>query len=154
MPPKVYPTARISEKTSLKMQQSTFIGDFVLVTCKSLTMKKGSQVNAHSAIAGRRAVILGKDSVVGYHCLIMTSTDTPRGAKMNDASPESERAISDGDVAIGRNAFIGSHSTIMPGVTVGDRAVIGAYSFVLEDVPPNTVGWGIPYRVAKLRNPH
>jgi len=136
------------------MQKDTFIGDFVLVTTKALTMMKGSQVNSHSAITGKRAVVLGKDSVVGYHCLIMTSTDTPKGSKMNDASPESERAVSSGNVVIGDDSFVGSFSTIMPGVTIGERAVVGAYSLVTKDVPPNTVGWGIPYRKRKRRNPH
>ena len=152
--PLVYPAARISERTTLKMSPDTFIGDFVLVTSKKLTMKKGSQINAHSAVTGKLGVTLGRDSVVGYHCLIMTSTDTPKGEKMNDASPESRRAISNGDVVIGDDAFIGSHSTIMPGVKVGDRAVIGAYSLVTKDVPAGKVGWGVPFKTRRSRNAH
>lgn len=152
--PLVYPTARISERTALKMAPDTFIGDFVLVSSKKLTMKKGSQINAHSAVTGKLGVTLGRDSVVGYHCLIMTSTDTPQGKKMNDASPESKRAVVNGNVVIGRDAFIGSHSTIMPGVSVGERAVVGAYSMVTKDVPASSVGWGVPYRRRRARNAH
>ena len=56
-----------------------------------------------------------------------------------------------GKVVIGRNARIGSHSLVMPGVTVGDGAVVGAFSFVNRDVPARAVAYGIPARVVKNR---
>lgn len=42
---------------------------------------------------------------------------------------------------------IGSHCTIMPGVTVGENAVVGAYSFVNRDIPANRVAFGVPAKV-------
>jgi len=58
-----------------------------------------------------------------------------------------------GPVILKRNCKIGSHSVIMPGVTIGENAVVGAMSFVNRDVPPNCVAYGIPVRVKKkLRN--
>lgn len=52
-----------------------------------------------------------------------------------------------GQVHIGDHVFIGANATILPGVTVGDNAVIGAGSVVTRDVPPNTVAAGVPARV-------
>ena len=52
-------------------------------------------------------------------------------------------------VNIGKNVWIGSNSTICPGVTIGDNAVIGAGSVVTKDVPENMVAVGVPAKVIK-----
>lgn len=52
-------------------------------------------------------------------------------------------------VRIGRGSWIGQNAVIMPGVTVGELAVIGANSVVTRDVPPRTVAVGAPARVVK-----
>ena len=54
-----------------------------------------------------------------------------------------------GPVVLKRNCRIGTHSTIMPGVTVGENAIVGAYSFVKNDVPPNTLSYGVPAKVIR-----
>ena len=50
---------------------------------------------------------------------------------------------------IGHNARIGSHTTIMPGVTIGKNAIVGANSFVTQDIPKNTFFAGCPARFIK-----
>jgi len=52
-------------------------------------------------------------------------------------------------VTLERNARVGSHSTIMPGVTIGENAIIGAHSFVNGDIPANCVAYGVPAKVVK-----
>ena len=52
-----------------------------------------------------------------------------------------------GKIKIGNHVFIGANATILPGVTVGDYAVIGAGSVVTHDVPAGTVVAGVPARV-------
>ena len=47
----------------------------------------------------------------------------------------------------GNNVFIGSDSTILPGVTIGDNCVIGAGSVVTKDIPSGSVAVGVPCRV-------
>lgn len=49
-----------------------------------------------------------------------------------------------GLVILKKNARIGSHSTIMPGVTIGENAVVGAHSFVNKDVPDGITVFGVP----------
>lgn len=52
-------------------------------------------------------------------------------------------------VTIGNNVWIGGHVVILPGVTIGDNAVIGAGSVVTKDIPSDSVAVGNPCRVVK-----
>lgn len=52
-------------------------------------------------------------------------------------------------VTIGNNVWIGGSATILPGVKVGDNAVVGAGSVVTHDIPSNTVSAGNPARIIK-----
>lgn len=52
-------------------------------------------------------------------------------------------------VHIGKNAWIGAGATILPGITVGDNAVVGAASVVTRDVAPDTIVVGNPARFIK-----
>ena len=52
-------------------------------------------------------------------------------------------------VRIGRNVWIGFDACVLPGVTIGEGAVVGARSVVVEDVPPYTVVAGNPARVIR-----
>jgi acetyltransferase-like isoleucine patch superfamily enzyme len=50
-------------------------------------------------------------------------------------------------VVLKKNCRIGTHSVIMPGVTVGEDAVVGAFSFVNQDVPAGQVVVGVPAKL-------
>lgn len=56
-----------------------------------------------------------------------------------------------GDTVIGNDVWIGRESVIMPGIHIGDGAIIAAYSVVAKDVPAYTVAGGNPARVLKQR---
>jgi virginiamycin A acetyltransferase len=56
-----------------------------------------------------------------------------------------------GDTTIGNDVWIGRDAVIMPGVTVGDGAIIGAHAVVARDVPPYAVVVGNPGRITRLR---
>lgn len=55
----------------------------------------------------------------------------------------------EGQVIIKKNAMIGAHSMIMPGITVDKNSIIGAFSFVNKDIPQNVLACGIPVRVVR-----
>lgn len=56
-----------------------------------------------------------------------------------------------GDIVVGNDVWIGRESVIMPGVKIGDGAIIAAYSVVTKDIPPYTVAGGNPARIIKKR---
>jgi acetyltransferase-like isoleucine patch superfamily enzyme len=53
----------------------------------------------------------------------------------------------EGKVILKKNCKIGSHSVVMPGVTVGENSVVGACSFVNKDIPANVIAAGVPAKV-------
>ncbi|SHE13303.1 Galactoside O-acetyltransferase [Chlamydia abortus] len=57
-------------------------------------------------------------------------------------------------VVIGKNVWIGSNATILPGVTIGDNSVVAAGAVVTKDVPENTVVAGVLAKVIKEINNH
>ena len=54
-----------------------------------------------------------------------------------------------GKVHLKKNCKIGTHSTLMPNVTVGENSIVGAYSFVTEDIPANVIAFGVPAKVIR-----
>ena len=54
-----------------------------------------------------------------------------------------------GEIHIGKGVMIGMESLIMPGVAIGDGAIVGAYSLVTRDIPAWTVATGRPAKVVK-----
>lgn len=65
----------------------------------------------------------------------------------HDASTHAHLGVARvGRVDIGRRAFVGADSTVLPGVRIGDDAVVAAGSVVVDDVAPRTVVGGVPAR--------
>ena len=52
-------------------------------------------------------------------------------------------------IRVGNDVWIGAHVCVLPGVTIGDGAVIGAGSVVTRDVPPGVLAVGNPCRVVR-----
>lgn len=64
-------------------------------------------------------------------------------------TPANRRGVELNPVKINRNAWVGANATVLPGVTIGENAVVAAGAVVTKDVPANTVVAGVPARVIK-----
>jgi acetyltransferase-like isoleucine patch superfamily enzyme len=64
-------------------------------------------------------------------------------------APADRRALITKPILVKRNAWIGAAATILPGVTIGENAVVAAGAVVTTDVPANTIVAGVPARVIK-----
>jgi hypothetical protein len=73
------------------------------------------------------------------------------GAWSEHTPPHMSQLPHKGDTIIGNDVWIGRESTIMPGVKIGDGAIIAAYSVVAKNVPPYTVFGGNPAELIKSR---
>lgn len=101
---------------------------------QNLKIGKNSDVGAFSYINAKHGVEIGESVQIGSHCSIYSENTIDNTS---------------GKVVIGKRAKIGSHSVILPGVTIGEKAVIGAFSLVKENVSAEKVYIGIPVKELK-----
>jgi acetyltransferase-like isoleucine patch superfamily enzyme len=93
-----------------------------------------TDIGAFTYINAKFGVTVEDQVQIGSHCSIY-SVSTIDGKE--------------GPVVLKKGCRIGTHSTVMPGVTVGENAVVGAHSFVTRDVPSDAVAVGVPAKVIK-----
>lgn len=99
-----------------------------------LSLGYKTDIGAFTYINAREGVVIEDFVQLGSHCSVY-SVSTIDGKK--------------GCVTLKRNSRIGTHSTIMPGVTIGKNAIIGAHSFVNKDIPDNVLAYGSPVEIVK-----
>ncbi len=83
---------------------------------------------------------IGTDTMIGAHSYIITEN---HGTQRKDI-PYSQQGFVGADVRIGNNVWIGCHVTILPGVVIGDNAIIGAGAVVTKNVPSGETWGGVP----------
>ena len=93
-----------------------------------------TDIGAFSYINALNGVVIEDKVQIGSHCSIY-SVSTIDDSK--------------GKVFLKNNCRIGSHSTILPGVTIGKNSVVGAHSLVNEDIPDNVIAFGVPAKVIR-----
>ena len=64
-------------------------------------------------------------------------------------NPNDRKSLICKPIVIKHNAWIGAAATILPGVTVGENAVVAAGAVVAKDVLPNTIAVGVPAKIIK-----
>ena len=79
-----------------------------------------------------------------YRCSI--SSDSP------DVPPIQRNLFSSGEVHIGNNVWIADGVVVLPNVSIGSGAIIGANSVVVSDIPDNVIAAGVPAKVLKKYN--
>ncbi len=67
----------------------------------------------------------------------------------HEVAPEKRGTMHPAPIVIGKNVWIGSNATLLPGVSIGDGAIIAAGAVVTMDVPVNTVVGGVPAKLIK-----
>lgn len=77
----------------------------------------------------------------------------PHATFTNDRFPRSKAPFACAATTLKRGASIGASAVILPGVTIGERAMVGAGAVVTRDVPPATVVVGNPARVIRTLEP-
>ena len=93
-----------------------------------------TDIGAFSYINAKYGVTLEDYVQIGSHCSIY-SVSTIDNKK--------------GEVILKRNSKLGSHSTILPGVTIGENSIIGAHSLVISNIPDNVLAYGIPAKIIR-----
>lgn len=108
---------------------------------KNLTIGKHVFFNSGCKFQDQGGITIGDGSLIGHNVVLATLN--------HNLDPEHRGDIIPAPIHIGRNVWIGSGSTVLPGVTIGNGAVVAAGAVVTKDVPDNTIVGGVPAKVMK-----
>lgn len=119
-----------------------------LLGCKNISIKNGCFLADDVSI-----IAYGEKITIGENTLIASgSTLISRNHKFNNIDKDiKEQGYQNAPIVIGDDVWIGFNCTILPGVSIGDGAVIAAHSVVTKDVPSHTVVGGVPAKEIKKR---
>lgn len=98
-------------------------------------------INSCCRFQDQGGIVIGDGSLIGHNTTIATLN--------HDFNPLKRQNLNPSPVKIGKNVWIGSDCTILPGVEIGDGAIIGAGSVVTKSIPANIIAVGNPARVIK-----
>jgi acetyltransferase-like isoleucine patch superfamily enzyme len=105
---------------------------------ENLKLGYESDIGAFTYVNAQCGVEIEDFVQIGSHCSIYSVSTIDNKA---------------GRVVLKKNCKIGTHSVVMPGVTVGENSIVGAFSFVNKDIPANVIAYGVPARVVKPIDP-
>jgi len=132
----------------IEQEDNTHIGLFNSIEVPRLLLAEGAEIGNYNIIKGNGKVVLGKNAVVSDYCSILTTIRSAYGM-MGEHCPPEFTDPTDADIYIMDDAYVGAYSIICPGVRIGEGAVIGAYSYIMKDVPMNTI---IRFKPKKLES--
>ena len=108
---------------------------------KNITIGRDVFINSCCHFQDQGGITIGDGTMIGHNVVLAT---------INHAlEPEKNRRNCYAPITIGDHVWIGSNSTILPGVRIGDWAVVAAGAVVTKDVPPLTVVGGVPAKVIR-----
>ena len=108
--------------------------NWVVQNIDGLKLGNKTDIGAFTYINAKYGVIIDDDVQIGSHCSLYTISTIDSTS---------------GKVVLKNNCKLGSHSTVLPGVTIGENSIIGAHSLVNSNIPPNVIAVGVPAKVIK-----
>jgi acetyltransferase-like isoleucine patch superfamily enzyme len=143
---------RVHRGASVHGLTSFDVGPRGVVTFGAFSLTNGTQFVCDEGIT------IGTGTMLGWNAVIMDSRRAPvdpdaRRAVLESVPSSTPRRllgeVETAPVRIGSNVYIGFDVMVLPGITIGDGAVVGSRSVVADDVEPYTVVVGNPARVVK-----
>ncbi|MBU1053463.1 MAG: N-acetyltransferase [Proteobacteria bacterium] len=125
---------------------NTKIGAFVEVQ-KNAFIGKNCKISSHSFIC--EGVTIEDEVFIGHNVTFINDKKPRATTKDGNLQTESDWKVE--PTLVKRGASIGSSSTILSEITIGEYAIIGAGSVVTKDVPPNAVVAGNPAKILKKK---
>lgn len=117
--------------------------DFRCVFGKNIHFKGMAMLNFNCTLLDSNIITIGDRTLIGPGCHIICTNHAL------DAEERLKGMFDNKPITIGNRVWIGGNVTILPGVTIGDDAVIGAGSVVAKDIPSGVVAVGNPCRVLR-----
>lgn len=111
---------------------------------RNITIGNKVFINACCNFQDQGGITIGDGSLIGHKVVLATLN--------HGFAPEDRGTLYPSPIHIGKNVWVGASATILPGVTIGDNAIIAAGAVVTKDVPMNTIVAGVPAKeIRKLK---
>lgn len=138
--------SKISEIISEPMDESTAIfTPFYTNYGKNIKIGKGVFINHCCSMLDLGGITIEDDVMIAPNVNI-----TSEGHPLN---PKDRKSLVCQPVLIKKGAWLGANVTVLPGVTVGENAIVAAGAVVSKDVPDHTIVGGIPAKIIKTIDP-
>lgn len=111
---------------------------------KNIHIGENVFINANCTMQDQGGIFIGDNVLIGHNACILTLN--------HNEDPQKRANMLPSPVKIGNGAWLGSNVTVLPGVTIGDGAIIAAGAVVTKDVEANTIVAGIPAKVIRKVN--
>lgn len=108
---------------------------------KHITIGKNVFLNTGCTFQDRGGIAIGDGTQIGQNVVLCTLN--------HGMSPEKRHITYPSPIVLGKNVWIGAHATVVPGVTVGENAIIAAGAVVTKDVPENAIVAGVPAQMIR-----
>ena len=132
----------LSEIIGMKIDSSTVIfAPFYTNFGRFISIGNNVFINHACSFLDMGGITLEDEVLIGPKVNLITEN--------HPLDPEDRRALIARPILIKRRAWIGAGATILPGVTVGENAIVAAGAVVSKDVPDNMIVGGIPARIIK-----
>ncbi|MGO2719913.1 MAG: DapH/DapD/GlmU-related protein [Brachybacterium tyrofermentans] len=132
----------LAELTGAEIDESvTLFPPFTSDFGKNIDLGRRVFLNAGCRFQDQGGLHIGDDCLIGHNTVIATLN--------HDLAPSRRGDLHPAPVTIGNNVWIGANVTILPGITIGDDAVIAAAAVVTKDVPAKALVVGSPARVIR-----
>ena len=142
---RLYPLCKMIHAQNAELDNHCQVFDYVFIDAgKSLKIGKYSILTRNVLIEGGSNTKIVDRVYIGPSTKILTSTYKINGFYTVEHLPEGCQETDYGDIEIEDDAYIGANCTIMPGVKIGEGAVVGVNSLVKKDLEPWTIYVGTP----------
>ncbi len=108
---------------------------------QNITIGRRTFINMGCSFQDWGGIVIGDDCLIGHNCTICTVN--------HSKAPERRGDMVCAPVRLGNQVWVGANVTILPGVSIGDGAIIAAGAVVSRDVAPATIVGGIPAKLIK-----
>ena len=92
-------------------------------------------------------ITIGRGTRISHQSIVVAHTSGPKHLKDRGYLPFTLKPVT-----IGNYVYIGAHASILPGVTIGDGAIIAAGSVVTQNIPPYSLAAGVPAVIKRSYN--
>lgn len=149
---RLYPLAKMIRAENAELDNNCQIFDNVFIDAgKRLRIGKYSTLTWGVLIEGGAETYIGDRVFLGPSTKLLTSTYKINGFYTVEHLPDGCQETEYGDITIHDDAYLGANCTVMPGITIGEGAVVGSNSLVTKDLEPWTVYFGTPCRKISMR---